>query len=77
MSTALISSKGQLTIPAAVRAELHVSSGDRIEFVKVAEGRFELVAFNQDIKQLKGLVKVSRAISLAQMDAAIHKGASD
>ncbi len=72
MSTALISSKGQLTIPAAVRAELHVAAGDRIEFVKIAEGRFEILAFNQDIKQLRGLVKPSRVISLDEMDAAIQ-----
>lgn len=77
MSTAQLSSKGQLTIPAAVRSELHVAPGDRIEFVKVAEGRFEVVAFNQDVKQLKGLIKTNKVVSLDEMDAAIHNKAQD
>ena len=31
MPTATLTTKGQITIPAAVRLALHVSSGDRVE----------------------------------------------
>jgi len=44
MSMATMTSKGQVTIPAVVRAALGVESGDRIEFVQIENGRFELVA---------------------------------
>ena len=33
MTTATVSSKGQITIPADVRHALHVDVGDRVEFV--------------------------------------------
>jgi len=49
MTTATITSKSQITIPTAVRAELHVGPGDRIEFVRVADGRYEVVAATQDV----------------------------
>jgi AbrB family looped-hinge helix DNA binding protein len=46
MPTATITSKGQITIPAIVRSTLGVAAGDRVEFVQVEHGRFELVAAN-------------------------------
>lgn len=33
MTTATITSKGQITIPANVRQSLNVAAGDRVEFV--------------------------------------------
>ena len=40
MSTATITSKGQITIPVRVRAALGVDSGDRIEFVELEKREF-------------------------------------
>ncbi len=57
MSTATMTSKGQITIPAVVRAALGVEAGDRVEFVEVEPGRFELVAASMPVTALKGLVK--------------------
>ncbi|NOS96127.1 MAG: AbrB/MazE/SpoVT family DNA-binding domain-containing protein, partial [Methylotenera sp.] len=34
MSTATLTSKGQITIPAAVRAAMNLESGSRVEFVE-------------------------------------------
>lgn len=71
MTTATITSKGQITLPAALRSELHLGPGDRVEFVRVAEGRYEVVAATRDISSLRGLVKVKKPVSLEEMDAAI------
>lgn len=57
MSTATLTSKGQITIPAIVRSALGVEAGDRVEFVQVEPGRFELIAATQSVTSLKGLVR--------------------
>ena len=72
MSTASLTSKGQITIPAAVRAALGVEAGDRGEFVQVGAGRFELVAATQPVTALKGLMrKPASPVTIASMNAAI------
>ena len=71
MTTATITSKGQITLPAALRSELHLGPGDRVEFVKVAEGRYEVIAATRDISSLRGLIKATRSVSLEEMDTAI------
>jgi len=71
MATATITSKGQITIPSAIRSDLHVVPGDRIEFVKVSEGRYEVVAATNDITSLKGLVRSNKVVSVEDMNNAI------
>jgi len=71
MTTATITSKSQITIPTAVRAELHVGPGDRIEFVRVADGRYEVVAATQDVTRLRGLIKTTKTVTVEEMNAAI------
>ena len=78
MSTATLTSKGQITIPIAVRNELQLDTGDRVEFVQIAPGRFELIANTSDIKELKALFGTpKKTISIKAMNQAIAKrGAS-
>lgn len=57
MSTAHITSKGRITIPAVVRTVLGVEAGDRVEFVQFEPGRFEIIAATQSVKALKGIVR--------------------
>ncbi|MFW5444057.1 MAG: AbrB/MazE/SpoVT family DNA-binding domain-containing protein [Methylococcaceae bacterium] len=73
MSTAVITTKGQITIPKNVREVMHVQTGDRIEFVQVSEDKYEIIATSQDVKKLKGIVKskVKQIVSIDQMNAAI------
>lgn len=72
MSTATMTSKGQITIPAIVRAALGVEAGDRVEFILVEPGRFELVAATQPVTALKGMVgKPATPVTVAAMNAAI------
>ncbi|MFA6203243.1 MAG: AbrB/MazE/SpoVT family DNA-binding domain-containing protein [Gallionella sp.] len=78
MSTATITSKGQITIPAIVRAALGVATGDRVEFVQVEPGRFELFASTQPVSALKGLVrKPTTPVTVEIMNETIaERGAS-
>ena len=77
MSTATLSSKGQITIPADVRRVLNVQTGDRVEFVQVEPGRFELVAATQSVRDLKGLFGAARrTVSIADMNRTIAESAA-
>ena len=78
MSTATLTSKGQVTIPADVRRALNVEAGDRVEFVQVEPGRFEVVAVTRSVRELKGRFgKPAKAVSIGEMNAVIAtRGAS-
>jgi antitoxin PrlF len=72
MTTATVTSKGQITIPASVRAALRVEAGDRVEFVEVEPGRFEFIAATRSVTELKGMFgKARKKVSLEEMQAAI------
>jgi AbrB family looped-hinge helix DNA binding protein len=71
MTTATVTSKGQITIPLEVRQALQLQPGDRIEFVEVQAGRFEVVAVTGSVRQLKGLFKAVRAVSIEKMRRAV------
>jgi antitoxin PrlF len=71
MNVANISSKGQITIPSAVRSALGLDAGDRIEFVEVAPGRFEFFPVTRDIRELKGVFgKAKKVVSIEAMNSA-------
>jgi antitoxin PrlF len=72
MPTATLTSKGQITIPAEVRRVLNVDTGDRVEFVQVEPGRFELIAATRSVRELKGLFgKAARTVSIDEMNRVI------
>ena len=76
MSTATLTSKGQITIPADVRRILNVQTGDRVEFVQVEPGRFELVAATQSVRDLKGLFgTATRTVTIDEMNRMIADSA--
>ena len=43
MAIAVLTSKGQVTIPARVRTALGIGTGDRIEFVEAENGQFTVM----------------------------------
>ncbi len=74
MTTATVTSKGQITIPVEVRDALRVEAGDRIEFVEVAAGRFELIPATQPVTALKEMFgKARKVVSVEEMNQAIAK----
>lgn len=67
------SNKGQITIPAPVRRRLGVQPGDRVEFVEIKNGVFQLVAINRDIHSLKGIVpKPCKPVTIDEINEAIE-----
>ena len=74
MTTATLTSKGQITIPVDVRNALKVDAGDRVEFVQIAPGRYEFVAATSEVTELKGMFgKPKKTVSIEDMNAAISQ----
>lgn len=74
MATAVITSKGQITIPKSVRERMGVDAGDRVEFVETDNGVFTVVAATRDVKELKGIVpKPAKPVSVDDMNRAIAR----
>jgi len=78
MSTATLTSKGQTTVPQEIRHYLGLHTGDKLEFLIESDGRVFLSANTVDVKELKGLLpKPKKKVSIAQMNKAIAKRASE
>ena len=77
MSTAKLTTKGQITIPKEVRDHLGVETGDRLSFEIRDGGEVLVQAETIDIRSLRAIVDRKRArVSVREMDEAIRKGAS-
>lgn len=69
---ATLTSKGQITIPKAVRDTLKLHVGDRLEFLVDPDGSVRIVPATRSVMELKALLPRSkRALSLEQIDAVI------
>jgi AbrB family looped-hinge helix DNA binding protein len=80
VSTSTITSKGQITLPKAVREVLGVQPGDRVRFVQHADGRVTVEPLNVDLRSLRGMLSDAvrppgRRLSITQMNEAIGRGA--
>ena len=76
MPTAVVTSKGQITIPKPVRDGLGVETGDRIEFVELERGVYTVVAATRDIRELKGVIpKPAKPVSVEDMNRAVRRHA--
>lgn len=75
MPTATITTKGQTTIPKAVRDRLRLGPGDRVEFVVQDDGTALMIPATLTLEELKGVIPPPpRTLSLEEMDgvAAAH-----
>ena len=76
MPSAVVSSKGQITIPKEVREALGVNAGDRVEFVESAKGVFEMLAASRDVRELKGIIgRPRKPVSVEDMRKAVARRA--
>lgn len=76
MSTATVTSKGQITIPHNVRREMGIDAGDKVTFIKMDDGRFAIFAATGSIKDLKGIVpRPKKPVTIEEMQKAIEDAA--
>lgn len=77
MAAVTVSSKGQVTIPARVRAALGLEPGSRVEFVETGEGHYAIVPVTSPITALKGMLRKPAApVSVDAMARAVAFRAS-
>lgn len=76
---AVVTSKGQVTIPISIRTKARISAGSELEFSLEDNGILKVSVLSQDIAQLKGIVKSKRRKppSLKEMKKAIYEAAKD
>ncbi len=76
MTTATLTSKGQLTVPKSVRDALGLATGDRVQFVE-QDGGFRLIAASRDARDLKGMFagRRKKAATLDEIKASAARGA--
>ena len=75
MSSATVTSKGQITIPASVRTALGLDTGSRVEFVETENGNFAIVPMTSPVASLKGMLrKPVKPVSIEDMNLAIAHG---
>jgi AbrB family looped-hinge helix DNA binding protein len=75
MPTSTLTSKGQITLPRAVRERLRLETGDLVDFVIDDDGEIRVRAGRYDARDLRGLLRKQgrKPVSLGAMDQAIAR----
>lgn len=77
MPSTTVTSKGQVTIPKAVRDELGLNAGDRVAFRVLDDGTVVVEPETIELSTLRGALKPRRkGVSVDDMEDAIRKGAT-
>ena len=75
---ALITSKGQVTIPKEVRERLRLRAGHKLRFVVENGDRVVITPLSKRLSELAGILpKPRRAVTLEQMDEGIRRAAAE
>jgi AbrB family looped-hinge helix DNA binding protein len=81
MTTATMTSKGQITLPAATRAKLRLVKGSKLDVTENAQGQIVLTprpAKTGDIRKLRGILKYDGPpVSIEEMNEAIGRAVSE
>lgn len=77
MPTSTLTSKGQITMPLAVRLALGLQAGDKVDFLPV-EGGFKVVPVRGDMRAMKGRFagRVGAPVTIEQMNDAVRDEAA-
>lgn len=78
MPSAILRSRGRITILTQVRDSLGLKPGDRVHFFEISDGQFAMVAAIHSVQSLKGMIRKPRdPVSVADMNAAIAARGAD
>lgn len=79
MTSATITTKGQVTIPKEIRDYLNLDTGSKVDFVIDENGIVKLIPLNVPIESLSGILhrKGMKSATLEEMEQTISEGASD
>lgn len=73
---ATITTKGQVTLPKALRDAMHLKIGDKVLFEEGLDGAYIIRPRTMDVQMLKGCISyVGEVKTLEQMDLAIAENA--
>jgi AbrB family looped-hinge helix DNA binding protein len=73
---ATVTSKGQITIPKAIRDHLKVKAGDRVKMFIHPDGRVVILP-TVPVTALRGIAKSKRHATIEQMNEAIAAAATE
>jgi len=75
MTTATLTSKGQITIPKEIRDRLMLHSGDKLDFQLTAQGEVLLKPVTRHVDEVFGRLSKpgQKTLTPAEMDAAIQQ----
>jgi antitoxin PrlF len=80
MASAVVTSKGQITIPVEIRKALKIKPGTRIVFYETSPGSYGMIAKTGSIRDLEGILpKLDYVPTIEEMNQAIadHLGELD
>jgi AbrB family looped-hinge helix DNA binding protein len=78
MTIATMTSKGQITIPAATRSKLRLAPGSKVDFVENEAGEIVLRPVVGDVRRLRGIVNYAGPpVSVEDMNQAIGEAAAE
>lgn len=74
MPIATLTSKGQLTLPKAIRDLLKLNTGDAVDFIIADDGTVQVRAGRFDVRDLRGLLKKPgrKPVTVEEMDDALR-----
>ena len=79
MTSATITSKGQVTIPKEIRGYLKLETGTKVDFVIDENGQVKMIPLNVDVSKLSAILHRPgmKAATLEEMEQSIALGAGD
>jgi AbrB family looped-hinge helix DNA binding protein len=73
MTTATMTSKGQMTLPKSIRDRLGLQPGDRVEFIETRQG-FLVLPLKRGLSGIKGILpKPRKPVSIDDMNRVIAR----
>ena len=77
MPASTLRPKRQVTLPKAIREQLGLHEGDRVEFRVTGTGQVVVEAATVDLRELRGtLRRAGRRVSVEEMEAAVRRAGS-